>query len=103
MNDRGKGIGKMSGEYRGDERKQTGFANVDIVLPHDFVVGYEFKQGEQFSGYKNANYWDAHVAWLPNKNLTLIAAYTDTSSFTKAGNTRQGLGQGFVLSAQYAF
>jgi hypothetical protein len=22
-NDRGKGIGKMSGEYRGDERKQT--------------------------------------------------------------------------------
>ena len=23
VNDRGKGIGKMSGEYRGDERKQT--------------------------------------------------------------------------------
>lgn len=86
-----------------NKRKITGFANVDVVLPHGVVVGYEFKQGEQFASYKNANYWDAHVAWLPNKDLTLIAAYTDTSSYTKAGNTRQGLGGGLVLSAQYAF
>ncbi|MDP3143373.1 MAG: DUF3034 family protein [Candidatus Omnitrophota bacterium] len=86
-----------------DKRKITGFANVDVVLPHGVVVGYEFKQGEQFASYKNANYWNAHVAWLPNKDLTLIAAYTDTGSYTKAGNTRQGLGGGFVLSAQYAF
>ena len=86
-----------------DKRKLTRFANIDVVLLHDIVVGYEFKQGEQFSGYKNANYWDAHLAWLPNKNLTLIAAYTDTSSFTKAANTRQGLGHGVVLSVQYAF
>lgn len=86
-----------------NKRKQTGFANIDVVLPHGFVIGYEFKQGEQFSSYKNANYWNAHLAWIPNKNLTLIAAYVDTSSYTKAGNTRQGLGDGFVLSAQYAF
>ncbi len=86
-----------------NKRKQTGFANIDVVLPHGFVVGYEFKQGEQFASFKNANYWDAHLAWLPNKDLTLIAAYTDTASYTKAGNTRQGLGNGFVVSAQYAF
>ena len=86
-----------------DKRKTTGFANIDVVFTHGFVAGWEFKQGEQFAAQKNANYWDAHLAWLANKNLTLIAAYTDTSSYTKAGNTRQGLGSGFVLSAQYAF
>jgi Protein of unknown function (DUF3034) len=87
-----------------NQRRQTGFANIDVVWPHNIVTGYEFKQGEQYSGaFKNANYWDAHVAWLANKNLTLIAAFTDTSSYTKPLNTRQGLGRGFVLSSQYAF
>lgn len=86
-----------------DKRKITGFGNIDVVFPKNIVVGYEFKQGEQFSSYKNANYWNVHLGWLANKNLTLIAAYTDTSSYTKTGNTRQGLGNGFVLSAQYVF
>ncbi len=84
-----------------NKRKFTGFANIDVVLPHGFVVGYEFKQGARFSNVQNANYWDAHLAWIPNKNLTLIAAYTVTGDYT--GSTRQGLGNGFVLSAQYAF
>lgn len=83
--------------------KLTGFANIDIVLPKGFVVGYEFKQGARFSNVQNTNYWDAHVAWIPNKNLTLIAAYTGTGDYGKAGNTRTGLGDGFVISAQYAF
>ncbi len=86
-----------------NKRKLTGFANIDIVLPHGFVVGYEFKQGARFSNVQNTNYWDAHLAWIPNKNLTLIAAYTGTGDYGKAGNTRTGLGNGFVLSAQYAF
>jgi hypothetical protein len=84
-----------------NKRKITGFDNIDLVLPHGFVVGYEFKQGEQFASYKNNNYWDAHLAWIPNKNLTLIAAYTDTGGY--GTGTRTGLGEGFVLSAQYAF
>ena len=84
-----------------NKRKTTGFANINVVLPHGFVVGWEFKQGEQFVAYKNNNYWDTHLAWLANKNLTIIAAYTATGSYTNS--TRQGLGNGFVLSAQYAF
>jgi len=84
-----------------NKRKFTGFANIDIVLPHGFVLGYEFKQGARFSNVQNANYWDAHLAWIPNKNLTIIAAYTVTGDYT--GSTRQGLGNGVVLSAQYAF
>ena len=83
------------------ERKTTGFSNIDVVLPHGFVVGWEFKQGERYQGLGNHNYWDAHLAWLANKNLTLIAAYTATGAYNKG--TGIGLGDGLVLSAQYAF
>ena len=85
-----------------NNRKLTGFANIDLVLPKGFVAGFEFKQGARYSAaVQNANYWDAHLAWIPNKNLTLIAAYTATGNYT--GSSRQGLGNGVVLSAQYAF
>ena len=85
-----------------NNRKLTGFANIDLVLPKGFVAGFEFKQGARYSAaVQNANYWDAHLAWIPNKNLTLIAAYTATGHYT--GSSRQGLGNGVVLSAQYAF
>jgi len=86
-----------------NKRKLTGFVNIDIMLPHGFVVGYEFKQGARFSNVQNTNYWNAHLAWIPNKNLTLIAAYTGTGSYNKAGNSRTGLGNGLVVSAQYVF
>ena len=84
-----------------NKRKTTGFGNVDVVLPHNIVTGFEYKQGERYSDHQNANYWDAHVAWLANKNLTLIAAYTATGDYGKGSRT--GLGNGLVLSAQYAF
>ena len=86
-----------------NKRKTTGFANVDLVLPHGIVAGYEFKQGEHFANVKNTNYWDLHLAWLANDKLTLVAAYTNTGSYGKVKNTRTGLGDGFVLSAHYAF
>lgn len=86
-----------------NKRKLTGFFNIDLVLPKGFVLGYEFKQGARFPNAQNTNYWNTHLAWIPNKNLTVIAAYTGTGSYNKAGNTRTGLGNGFVLSAQYAF
>ncbi|MBF0477973.1 MAG: DUF3034 family protein [Candidatus Omnitrophica bacterium] len=96
-----------SGEYVtgvlgfNNKRKTTGFANVDVVLPHGIVVGAEYKQGEKFATVKNHDYWDAHLAWLANKDLTLIAAYTGTGAYGKGTNT--GLGNGVVLSAQFAF
>ena len=84
-----------------NKRKLTGFFNIDLVLPKGFVIGYEFKQGAQFSTVKNANYWDAHVAWFVNKNLTLVAAYVDAGDYQST--KKVGLGDGVVLSAQYAF
>ncbi|MBF0504180.1 MAG: DUF3034 family protein [Candidatus Omnitrophica bacterium] len=89
-----------------NERRETAFGNVDVVLPHNIAVGYEFKQGEEYNNttpiHGNANYWDVHAAWLVNKNLTLVLAYTDTGRYA-SGNSKIGLGSGPVLSAQYAF
>jgi hypothetical protein len=85
------------------ERKVTGFANADVILPLSIAVGIEYKQGEKYSDFQNANYWDAHLAWLANKNLTLVAAYVNTGDY-KVGDVKPfGLGEGVVLSAQYAF
>jgi len=86
-----------------DDRRRTGFANIDILPTKNIAIGYEFKQGAKFSdsGFKNADYWDAHIAWLPTKNLTLVGAYVDTGE--EHSSTRVGLGNGVVFSAQYAF
>ena len=84
-----------------DSRKLTGFANVDVILPLNVAAGVEFKQGEKYDHFENANYWDAHLAWIANKNLTLVAAYVNAGDKDKT--TPFGLGQGLVLSAQYAF
>ena len=83
----------------GNKRGLAGFGNVDVILPGNFAVGFEYEQGAKVaSDFTNANYYDAHVAWLANKNLTLVAAYVNTGDSHKTG-----LGDGFVLNAQYAF
>lgn len=84
-----------------EDRDITLFGNVD-VLPFSFLaVGAEYKQGASFDTFKNADYWDAHVAWFASKNLTLIGAYVNAGKETSTSNV--GLGDGVVVSAQYAF
>ncbi len=81
--------------------KPTWFANADVLLTENIVAGAEYKQGAQFKEFKNADYLDAHVGWLVNKNLSLIAAYTYTGD--QKSTKKVGLGNGFVISAQYSF
>jgi hypothetical protein len=83
------------------QSKATGFANIDVVLPGNLVAGYEYKQGPDFNNFKNADYWDIHIAWLANKDLSLIAAYTYAGDHKSTKEV--GLGSGLVLSAHYAF
>jgi hypothetical protein len=84
-----------------DDRATTFFANADLMVLKDVAVGVEYKQGAKFDDFKNANYWDAHVAWFVNKNLTLVAAYVNAGKENSSSSV--GLGDGYVLSLQYAF
>lgn len=77
------------------------FLNVDVVLFTQFAAGVEYRQGAEFSAVKNADYYDVHAAWFATKQLTLVGAYVDTGDETSS--SKVGLGDGFVLSAQYAF
>jgi len=65
------------------------------------ALGFEYKQGAKFDQFKNADYWEAHVAWFVNANLTLIASYADAGD--RQSSEKVGLGGGTVVSAQYEF
>ena len=83
-----------------NKSKITGFANAEVILPLGLALGGEFKQGEKYAAFENANYWDVSLAWLATKNLTLVAAHVDAG---KNQTSPFGLGGGTVLSVQYAF
>jgi hypothetical protein len=84
-----------------DDRDTTLFANLDLIPIKEVAVGVEYKQGAEYHGFKNADYWDAHVAWFVNKNLTIIAAYVNAGDLNSSHEV--GLGDGVVLSLQYQF
>ena len=84
-----------------DDSDTTFFANLDVLPLDNVAVGVEFKQGAEYKTFKNASYYDVHAAWIANANLTLIAAYVNAGDEESASKT--GLGDGVVLSAQYAF
>lgn len=79
----------------------TVFGNVDVLPLSYIAVGGEYKQGASFGSFKNADYWDAHLAWFANPNLTLIGAYVNAGD--SKSSSKVGLGDGVVVSAQYAF
>lgn len=84
----------------------VGFGNIDVVILSNLVAGWEIKQGPEYrrshsDGWKDANYFDTHLGWMVNRNLTFIVAYVNTDDERSAHEV--GLGDGFVLSGQYAF
>ena len=84
-----------------DDSDTTFFANLDVLPLDNVAVGVEFKQGAEYGTFKNESYYDVHAAWIANQNLSLIAAYVNAGD--EQSETKAGLGDGVVLSAQYAF
>ncbi|MFB3896023.1 MAG: DUF3034 family protein [bacterium] len=94
--------GLVTGVFGYDnDRDYTVFGNLDVIPLSKLAVGVEYKQGAKFDDFKNANYWNAHVAWFATNNLSLIAAYVNAGD--EKSTSKVGLGDGFVLSTQYAF
>lgn len=84
-----------------DKRDQTVFFNFDILPVPNAALGFEYKQGAEFTGFRNAAYWNAHFAWFADSRLSLIAAYVNAGD--QKSTRRVGLGDGVVFSVQYAF
>lgn len=83
------------------DRDLTGFGNVDFVLSKKIALGVEYKQGAKYDDWKDADYWDVHLAWFINPRTTLVAAYVNAGD--EESSSKHGLGEGLVLSLQYAF
>ena len=84
------------------------FGNIDILPAENVAIGVEYKQGARVGdGIRNHDYWDGHVAWFVNNNLTLVAAFAETGDpdkFYRKGSAKNlGVGSGLVLSVQYQF
>jgi hypothetical protein len=84
-----------------DQRKEVLFGNVDVLPLSNVAVGFEYRKGAHYDDFKNADYWNTHVAWFVNPNVTLVAAYVYTGDHKST--SKVGLGDGAVLSIQYAF
>jgi hypothetical protein len=87
-----------------DNRDNIFFGNIDAIVLKDVAVGFEYQEGPDFgnSNWKSADYYDIHVAWLINPNLSLIGAYVNTGSYNLSSD-KFGLGDGVVASLQYTF
>ena len=84
------------------------FGNIDVLPASNVAIGVEYKQGARVGdGIRNHDYWDGHVAWFVNDNLTLVAAYVQTGDkdkFYRHGSAKDlGVGSGLVFSVQYQF
>jgi hypothetical protein len=84
-----------------DDRDEALFGNIDVLPLDNAAVGFEYRQGATFNDFKNADYWNAHAAWFVNPHVTLVGAYVNAGDHESS--SKVGLGDGVVLSAQYAF
>lgn len=84
-----------------EHRDEVLFGNIDVMLRENLAVGFEYRQGADFKAWKDADYWETHLAWFVNKHLTLVAAYVNAGNHRSS--SKVGLGDGIVLSVQYAF
>ncbi len=94
----------------GDDRQWTFFGNIDVVLLKKFILGYEYQQdvdvgnilkGESGADHSTHSMWEAHLAYMHNEHLMLVASYAYTGD--KDAVSQASFGSALVLSAQYAF
>ncbi|MCB2183339.1 MAG: DUF3034 family protein [Desulfobulbaceae bacterium] len=100
----------------GDDRDEAFFGNIEVLptfkmgacpdLLKGLIVGVEYLDDIDAGaglGFETHAMWNAHVAWM-HKGLTLIGAYLNTGTDDDDTDPHQlQFGDGFVLSAQFAF
>ena len=62
-----------------------------VVLNPRWVLGLEYRQKPDNLGFAGEDAWmDAFVAWFPNKNVALVAAWADLGSIATLDGQRGG-------------
>lgn len=75
--------------------------SIAYLLNRNVVIGAEYRMKPRNLAVDNEkDYYDAFVAWFPNKNFSVTAAYVSLGDITVLNNTRQ---RGWYLSMQGGF
>ncbi|TFW15407.1 DUF3034 family protein [Massilia arenosa] len=89
------------GGDRGNRLKPQFEASLAWLINRKWVAGVEYRMKPRNLGVDNEkDAYDAFVAWFPNKNLSLTAAYAVLGDITVFNPTNQ---RGLYLSAQAGF
>lgn len=90
----------------GDDRDEAFFCNIETIPIKNVIVGWEYTEGTYVDtdpDFSTHSMWQAHVAWMIN-DLTLVASYINTGSENLySSDAASAFGDGWVISAQYAF
>ncbi len=88
----------------GDDRDEAFFCNIETIPIANVIVGWEYAQGTDVAtDYSTDSMWEVHLAWMIN-DLTLVASYAYTGDENISSTfPPSSFGDGWVISAQYAF
>jgi hypothetical protein len=66
------------GNSSGDDYQWVGEMSAAVFINHNWAVGAEYRQQpNRLASVKESPWWDAFIAWFPNKRIALVAAYVD--------------------------
>jgi truncated hemoglobin YjbI len=89
------------GGDRGDSMRLMPEASVAYLVNRKLAVGAEYRRKPHNLGVDNEKaYYDAFVAWFPNRNFSVTAAYAELGDITIFNPKKQ---HGLYLSAQAGF
>jgi|AntRauTorcE11898_2_1112593.scaffolds.fasta_scaffold00179_10 hypothetical protein len=82
-----------------DGRELVAEASAAVFLDRRTAIGVEYRQKPDNLAFADESDWsDVFIAWFPNKNLSLTAAWTDLGSIATLDDQR-----GLYFSAEAAF
>ncbi|MFQ3229411.1 MAG: hypothetical protein ACI9DO_000771, partial [Reinekea sp.] len=66
------------GNNSGEDYQWVGEMSAALFINNNWAVGAEYRQQpNRLDSVEESPWWDAFVAWFPNKRIALVAAYVD--------------------------
>lgn len=88
--------------FGGDRRSSAGLeveGSLALLLRRDLAIGAEYRSKPDNLGIaREDDWWDAFVAWAPNKHVSVTLAYVDLGNVVIRDDQR-----GWYLSVQFGF
>jgi len=79
------------GNADGSDYRWVAEASAGVFLNHHWAIGGEYRQQpDRLASVDESPWWDAFVAWFPNKRIAVVAAYVDLGTVALWDEQRGG-------------